>query len=1107
MISDQQARDNIVTDLSTSLAVDAGAGTGKTTLLIDRLIAILLREEIPLPRIAAITFTDKAAGELIERLRDKLEKKFEQLSGPEAQAQEKLIRKALKDLEQASVSTIHSFCSSILREYPVEAGVDPQFVVLDQVQTDALENQTWETWLKKVLADRVECLMAFFKLGAHFGHVEDLKGHLLKNRSLLIRSQVTPIPDGQETAAFIEKSWNQIQSLRSSGQDGDGLVEALKGFEKDLQACASLQGEALALKLAILDVPATKGSKSGNQKNWDKEALVKIRESLVHIKETQESFASGVKDSVLRSVSNWLWDYLETYSRTKAGQGFLDFDDLLSKTRDLLKNHGEVREELKKRFDRLFVDEFQDTDPLQVEIVFFLSEKKIPTAKAVGTAKARHSSGGLLAGESAARLWQDVKLEPGKLFLVGDPQQSIYRFRRADVEIYSEAKAKLLASGGKVEKLTENFRTLSPIVEWVNKGFEKLFATGPFPYNIQNASRLFEKNPQILQALIGLEIPELPEEEQKADAFRKIEAKTVASFIDQIVKEKMEIVDPKSSKDNPLRRPVQAGDIAILFRELSNTEAVYEDALRGQGLQFQIVGGKKFYNRPEIVVLETLLSCLESPADEAGLAALLRSSLFGFTDEELFLYRESGGSFQFLRKVPGKMGEAFEKLREWHFKTRDQAPAEALLYLYDQTNLLAVAASQPHGEQRVANLMKVVDQCRDLESSQNFTYRAFVKWLSRQREEDAMEGEAPGPEETGNQVTLMTLHKAKGLEFPVVILSGAAKEKPKPSNFIVNRVLSEAQFKTGEAGLELWTSAYEKSRDEELAQETAETLRLLYVGCTRARESLVLPLFSQEKGGDFLKSITTQFDLDALSRTSVTLTRGEGVSLALAVDLKEKDKKSVLVLARMEALQKLQDDKKALVEKRRGKSRLSSVTSLVHTEDDKPEREGYSLEGERIPITEDGQAQGKAFGVLTHQLLEKGWDWEDQTLRRAALLWAPLAGLSSEKGQEAVDLAVGALASDLLKRAKGSSRVFRELSLTGKNPEGAFLNAVIDLAFLEDNAWVVVDYKTDLDPQRGLESYRKQLGYYSGLLETFTKLKVKESYLYFLRYSQVIKVQ
>jgi ATP-dependent helicase/nuclease subunit A len=400
--------------------------------------------------------------------------------------------------------------------------------------------------------------------------------------------------------------------------------------------------------------------------------------------------------------------------------------------------------------------------------------------------------------------------------------------------------------------------------------------------------------------------------------------------------------------------------------------------------------------------------------------------------------------------------------------------------------------------------MKIVNQCRDLEESQNFTYRAFVKWLAKQREEDAMEGEAPGPEETGHQVTLMTLHKAKGLEFPVVILSGAAPEKPRRSNFIVNRQKGTAQFKAGDKELKLYTAGFEKTQEDEELQEKAEILRLLYVGCTRAKESLVIPLFTQEKAGGFLKPITGSFDLKALKSQKVTAVQNRSAASALAVDLLEKDKNSQPVENQKKYLDQLEEIKKALVEKRRGKTKLQSVTSVAHSEDDKSQREGYFLEGETPQAT--GDRLGKAFGVLTHQLLEKGWDWNEKTILKAGNLWAPTMGLPTEKAEEAANLAVKGLKNNLLQRAKASSQVFRELSLTGKNADGVYLNAVIDLAFLEDGAWVVVDYKTDKDTQRGMESYQKQLGYYSGLLETFTHLKVKEAYLYFLRKDEVIPI-
>jgi len=1105
MISDQSARQKIISDLDISFAVDAGAGTGKTTLLIDRLVALLLEKGVSLARIAAITFTDKAAGELVERLRLRLEKEFDSESllklSPAAQKErEKRLRRALKDLEQASVSTIHSFCSSLLREYPVEVGVDPQFAVLDQVQSDALEAEAWENWLKKSLARPVESLMPFFRLGGTFEHLEKLKNHLLSNRSVLEPPVVSDLPDPESTLLDLKRTWAFIQEKAKVVAPDDSLVKKLGKFGPIWQEVEVLAGDNLLYVLAGLNVP--KVGNVGSQGNWGKEALADVKAHIETLRETQETFGAQAKDAAVQKAALWLWDYLAEYAQMKTRQGFLDFDDLLSKTRDLVKDRLEVREELKKRYDHLFVDEFQDTDPLQVEIVFFLSEKSMPrVGKALGTTKARRSPGGLAAGEPA-KSWQKVELEPGKLFLVGDPQQSIYRFRRADVEIYGEAKVRLAACGGQVEKLTENFRTLSPIVDWVNRGFDQLFQDGPFPYNPQSAHRLLDMQQGRLSPLIGLEMPEIPEEDQSTAAFRELEAETVGDFIEQLLREKPLITDPKSPKDRPILRPLQAGDIAILFRELSNTESVYESALRRRHIQFQIVGGKKFYNRPEIVALETLLTCLESPADEASLAGLLRSSLFGFTDEELFLYREAGGVFEFLRGAKGKMGEAFRYLRQWYLETRQLSPAETLLYLYEKTNLLAVVSCQPHGEQRVANLMKVVNQCRDLEESQNFTYRAFVKWLVRQREEAAMEGEAPGPEETGNQVTLMTLHKAKGLEFPVVILSGAAPEKPRKSDFIVNRHQGNAQFKAGDKELKLCTAGFEKAQEEEEAQEKAEILRLLYVGCTRAKESLVIPLFTQEKGGGFLKPITGSFDLKALKIQNVTAIQDRSAVSALAVDLVEKERNSQVVEDQKVYLKELEKMKKSLIERRRGKTRLQSVTSLAHTDDDKSEREAYFLEGENPPAS--GDQQGKALGVLTHQLLEKGWNWDNETLAKAAKLWGPGLGLSVGKTLEAAELAAKALASSLLMRAKKSTQVFRELSLTGKNPEGAFLNAVIDLAFLEEGAWVVVDYKTDHDPQRSLESYRKQISYYSELLETFTGLKVKEARLYFLRKDQVI---
>ncbi|HJT23394.1 MAG TPA: UvrD-helicase domain-containing protein, partial [bacterium] len=372
------------------------------------------------------------------------------------------------------------------------------------------------------------------------------------------------------------------------------------------------KGEDFAFELANLKVP--KVGNKGAQGNWGKDRLAAIRQGFVKLAEDHEKAFAPFKEAVLLNLVHWVDGYLKEWETQKAQGGFLDFDDLLLKTRDLLRDHPEAREEMKRRLDYLFVDEFQDTDPLQVEIVFYLCEKA-----------GKHQKD-----------WKKVELEPGKLFLVGDPKQSIYRFRRADVAIYEETKKRILANGGKVEVLTENFRTVGGLVEWVNGRFPSMFEGSGIHYYPLNANREKGKTEGTLPILWGLKVPELKSEKQSKAEYRQWEAEWAAAFLNDLLKSDFTVSDPKPPFT---KRRVRKGDIAILFRDLSNdNEEFWEEALRKRDLSYQIVGGKRFYNRPEIVALSTLLTCLSSPADEAATVAVLRGPLFGFSDEELFLH-------------------------------------------------------------------------------------------------------------------------------------------------------------------------------------------------------------------------------------------------------------------------------------------------------------------------------------------------------------------------------------------------------------------------------------------------------------------------------------
>jgi len=1082
MISDQPIRDRVIHDHETLFAVDAGAGTGKTTLLVSRLIALLLEKQAPLSRIAAITFTEKAAAELAERLRSKLEQELEPVrlaslaQGDQGQ-RVALIRSALEDMEQAPISTIHSFCAGLLREYPVEAGVDPQFTLLDEVQSGAFEDQAWDHWLKKNLAKPVEPLFQFLRLGGTFEHVDELKQFLKRNRTLLTLSSPKPLPSLQ---SFRDRfNYFVVLTKREAAQcakQEDTLYVALETFWAQ---CAAIEGsEAGDLDFALANLKVPKVGNKGAQGNWGKERLAALRESFVKLAEDQEKVFAPFKEAVLLNLVHWIGGYLEEWESQKAQGGFLDFDDLLLKTRDLLRDYPEAREEMKDRLDYLFVDEFQDTDPLQVEIVFFLCEVQ----------------------KKAEKDWKKVRLEPGKLFLVGDPKQSIYRFRRADVAIYEATKDRILANGGKVEILTENFRTVGGLVEWVNGRFPSQFEGTGIHYNPLNPSRAKGKTEGTLPILWGLRIPAAGEEKPSKAHLRQLEAESVAAFLkDQVLGGGFTVSDAKPPFE---KRPVRKGDIAILFRDLSNdNEEFWEEALRKRDLSYQIVGGKRFYNRPEIVALSTLLTCLSSPADEAATVAVLRGPLFGFSDEQLFLHRAGGRNFRFLEHAPGKIGEAFKHLRQWLEATRTLGVSDTLAKLYENTNLLAVTAGQPHGEQRVANLMKVLDQARDLETSQHFTYRAFVKWLTTQQEEGTMEGEAPGPDSSEDRITLMTIHKAKGLEFPVVFVSGLAAD-PKDSGSLMDRQHSAGAFKVGKADLGLRTTNYEAVQKEEETQRKAEDTRLLYVAATRARDCLLLPYFqfapegkTQNEAlfaGPLLKALEEK---GAPVHWAEVKEGAEPLSDPPAWVVPMDEKPGEALDQEKEKLKIEQEARTAKLEGLRGEKEFKSVTSVLSVDTDKKERE------ERIfdePETASPWG-GKDLGSFAHLLMEKGWDWDAQTLKKAASFYAEKMGIPKEPADMAVGWVEKTLKDKLVKRAKDSKKVFRELPLTGKREDGTYLNAILDLAFLEDDQWVIVDYKSDSDEKERKEKYQKQLGIYGELLEKLTSRKVKEIYLYFLR--------
>ncbi len=446
-LADAAERERIETSLDRNVLVEAAAGTGKTTLMVRRILNLVSDKKLKqrLSRIAAITFTEKAAGELKMRLREKIE-------------QSGLPPSVLTDLELAQCGTIHSFCAGILHERPVEAGVDPAFQVADALQTELLQEEVWRDWIEGQMAAESDTgaavLTRALYLDIELPALRSLAQALVAQRARLSWEDAPARREGaeiwREAGALMESLVRVVPSC--TDPENDTMMKRIAPLLSVAPGWGSLtpREQEHALLRAVLPAPASGNfNRVGTKKNWlGENVLLDAREWMQQLVALHDEAA----DAFLCELLQWLCGFGAAYEREKHQRGLLDFDDLLLKTRDLLRSNLDVRRDFQRRYDRLLVDEFQDTDPVQAEIVFFLAEK-----------------------EAKARDWREVTLAPGKLFVVGDPKQSIYRFRGADIEVYHAAR-EALAAQGNVENIKTSFRTASTLVEWVNDVFKKLIA-------------------------------------------------------------------------------------------------------------------------------------------------------------------------------------------------------------------------------------------------------------------------------------------------------------------------------------------------------------------------------------------------------------------------------------------------------------------------------------------------------------------------------------------------------------------------------------------------------------------------------------------------------
>ncbi len=1051
--------------------VEAGAGTGKTSVLVDRLLSIV-RAGVGVSRVVAITFTEKAAGELRVRFRTDLEKAARAAEGPEAET----LDAALREIDRANIGTIHGFCAQLLRERPVEAGIDPDFGVADQLRRSVLLESAWDRWIRSELSRGLpsEVAEAHFR-GMNLSSMQDLAFRLVEDRDA-VRLLPDPVDVG-DAEAFAASLHAEAEELLAFAIDNcedpdDRGLEAVRRFADEARGLDIIPEDSReSFALTRVKIEPTKGK--GRKDSWSGDSLATIRERAAALRQRQEELGARASHNATVGMLAWLSGFLDEYEREKSLSGVLDFQDLLSRARNLLRDDAPTRNHFKRSFDRILVDEFQDTDPLQCEIVFFLAERQ----------------------ESHAKTWSGVDLEPGKLFIVGDPKQSIYRFRRADIEMYERAKD-LVAGDGKVLGLSENFRTRPAVIERVNSTFEGIMIPP------EEEDRAYQPAYEPLRAhrpddsegpgivLIGQSAPT----ENAAEA-RKAEAAAVAAYIRTVIERGSPSVYDRGTKQ---WRPPTLGDIAILFHKSTGLEE-YEEALSTYELDYRIAGGKRFYVRREVDELKTVLAAIDDPNDLVSVLGALRTPFFGVSDDDIVIHRHMTGGLRYLDE--GAEGlrtvdEAFRVLRELHYERNSRSIADVIRRLLDRTGALELYLLKPTGEQRHANLLKVVEMATSLEAQDPMSFGGFVRWLSDVSKLTPEEAESPLSEEGDEFIRVLTIHKAKGLEFPITVLADLGRSDYRSDNLIVDRDEGRLEYgkNTSEGGPA--TLAYGDIKELEKRRAQAETVRLLYVGFTRARDAVVIPWFPT-KGAKPSGLLPLLADL-AEKASDESDSRISWVG-ADTLDLEVKRARPVKLDLR-EAMESGPEGTRAAAELVEWQGALQAFAPSHY----RPPRvvTPSSLAGEmETNLPEDAPRYGAALGTLVHSVMERVTLGSAEGLRELVLRAARESGAPPEHAEEAERMVAGAMRSGVIARAAASGSCFREVPFA-LHDDGSYIEGTMDLLFVEDGRLVVVDYKTDARPEGGFgvlaRGYAGQALTYAVAAEKTTGLPLSEVVLLFL---------
>jgi ATP-dependent helicase/nuclease subunit A len=1091
---DHAQRELIASELGRNMLVEAAAGTGKTTSMVGRMVALLAGGRCRTETLAAVTFTRKAAAELRGRFQLALEEAAREAGGADAER----LAAALERIDGCFIGTIHSFCARLLRERPVEAGLGVSFEELDEVGDARLRDEAWEEHLARLHAGEsggpldelgrlglapAELREAFLSFADYpdvkewpgadgGGALPDLAAAVEGMREYLehIRVLVPGLPEETETDELMD----HYRYLLRLG--------AYTDFEDPVQVVILAEQFARSAKVVQKHWP-DKNTGKAEGKRWKEFGTAIAEPLLVAWRECRYGPAMRV-----------LIGAREVYDRLRRERGVLNYGDLLLGAARLLRGAAHVRRYFAARYTHLLVDEFQDTDPVQAEVMLLLTSSDEKTAD-----------------------WRKCRPRPGSLFVVGDPKQSIYRFRRADIATYNQVRRIITEGDGLLVELSTNFRSTPDVVEWINAAFASEFPPRATEQSPAHVALRPGWTGEASGELSGVEVLRVPEEHSgnKAEVLA-YDSELIARSIADAVARGASVPRRARDLERGAARNASPSDFMILARNTANLNA-YGARLGELGIPYVITGGSALNELRELRMLWLCMAAVTRPDDPVALVAALRSELFGVSDRQLYAFRKLGGEFCFAaappagldREAAAAFGEAFSLLRRcagWLHRLPAVAAVERIVA---DLGLLVLAGAGSGGDLRAGGLAKVVEVLRRARR-EAWSAEQLVELLGQLVEVEEKYDSISAVSVDRPAVRVMNLHKAKGLESPVVFLADPSGESRHDVEIHVDRsggtvrgylaVFGERTGSWGRRARLAQPPEWEALSERERSFCDAEALRLRYVAATRAGARLVITQRTKRNGTNPWKHFEPHLaGAGELSAPPAAAKSADAGTALRASEVRAAEKAIVERLARSRA---------ATYDVRRAKEHALAGAGVD------PHRPERRAENEAAA----GGEHGAEWGAAVHALLEAAAADPGADLERLARAVLPEHGLPPELAGEAAGVVRSVMGSEIWARAVGSERRFVEVpfevlleDLGGERPPvPTLLRGAVDLAFREADGWVIVDYKTDDPGREGVEAlaarYAPQVRLYARAWERCSGEAVKEAGLFLTRPGEYVAV-